>query len=579
MGIIKDGTISGTIPSTEPAFAVHYPGYPSSISRAIQTLGGDEAIVKGVLAMSDNKPLVREFPVAQSKKLELRFRPEDPYSHPAFGEHHPCTGLLLKISKVKSCAGKIPEASVSRQSQIESGSVSNTQGVDKADNMQTPHDQINLCADIVARVSENYRFDGMADYQHAVAVHADVARRKKRSWSEAEEPFSDCNLPDVDQDDVMLLLPPLLSLKDVPENLVLRPSVPVSSKKNNERVVENRNEVEIEPEPALQIDFGAKDILVSSLFYRPYCFTVTLLGCAFHSNIQFYQQIQNIRVPRKVNWMESIAPGTEQWDQQMAISELFDERPIWPKDSVIDCLLGIGLKFSPHMLKRLLLGVAYNFSNGPFLRFWIRKGYDQRVDPESRILNHRWKDLCAFRVFPYKFQTSFQLFEMCKTGWFSEWVLESIRSRVTMRFLSVYPGLGAEKYLKAASDDFQKAKKMCHKESLKIDHIEHDDINKSDGDTEKPANIDDDDEEDEEEEEYGNEVDDESDPYESVDQGEEHDEISLQSQSLLDPEDNSQTYLQQLFGAFPSGCEGGNSSEEEYQIYEPESDGNNSDEE
>lgn len=28
----------------------------------------------------------------------------------------------------------------------------------------------------------------MADYQHVVAVHADVARRKKRSWTEAEEP-------------------------------------------------------------------------------------------------------------------------------------------------------------------------------------------------------------------------------------------------------------------------------------------------------------------------------------------------------------------------------------------------------
>lgn len=28
----------------------------------------------------------------------------------------------------------------------------------------------------------------MADYQHVVAVHADVARRKKRNWTEVEEP-------------------------------------------------------------------------------------------------------------------------------------------------------------------------------------------------------------------------------------------------------------------------------------------------------------------------------------------------------------------------------------------------------
>lgn len=45
MGIIKDGTISGNFPSTE-AFAVHYPGYPSSTTRALETLGGTEGILK-----------------------------------------------------------------------------------------------------------------------------------------------------------------------------------------------------------------------------------------------------------------------------------------------------------------------------------------------------------------------------------------------------------------------------------------------------------------------------------------------------------------------------------------------------
>ena len=31
-------------------------------------------------------------------------------------------------------------------------------------------------------------YEGMVDYQHVVAVHADVARRKKRNWAEVEEP-------------------------------------------------------------------------------------------------------------------------------------------------------------------------------------------------------------------------------------------------------------------------------------------------------------------------------------------------------------------------------------------------------
>lgn len=46
MGIIEEGSISGVLPSSSEAFAVRYPGYPSSIGRAIETLGGNEGIVK-----------------------------------------------------------------------------------------------------------------------------------------------------------------------------------------------------------------------------------------------------------------------------------------------------------------------------------------------------------------------------------------------------------------------------------------------------------------------------------------------------------------------------------------------------
>ncbi|KAF2298248.1 hypothetical protein GH714_020859 [Hevea brasiliensis] len=119
----------------------------------------------------------------------------------------------------------------------------------------------------------------------------------------------------------------------------------------------------------------------------------------------------------------------------MAVSDLFEERPIWPKDALTDRLLDKNLKFTHQTLRRLLLAVAYYFSGGPFLRFWIRKGYDPRKDPESRIyqridfrvppslrsysdanaangLKQKWEDLCKFQVFPYKCQTSLQLSEL-----------------------------------------------------------------------------------------------------------------------------------------------------------------------
>lgn len=45
MGIIKDGSVSGILPTNE-VFAVHYPAYPSSVERAVETLGGIQGIVK-----------------------------------------------------------------------------------------------------------------------------------------------------------------------------------------------------------------------------------------------------------------------------------------------------------------------------------------------------------------------------------------------------------------------------------------------------------------------------------------------------------------------------------------------------
>ncbi|KAH9717983.1 transcription factor IIIC subunit 5 [Citrus sinensis] len=593
MGVIKDGKVSGNLPSNE-VFAVHYPGYPSSTSRAIQTLGGSEAILK---ARS-----------SKSNKLELRFRPEDPYSHPAFGEVRPCNNLLLKISKKKTsqpCDGQSPKLSnqtfkhplhdaadvgnVPEIHQLESDSVVARKEAEK----QKSEDQVNLFADIVARVSEAYHFDGMADYQHVVAVHADVARRKKRNWTEVEEPQ-------------------------------LRPSVIPSSLKKEARVEQNISEI-----------------------------------------------------PEKVQWEEFISRDSEQWKWQMAVSKLFDERPIWPKSSINDRLLDEGFCLELHTTSqvdhfsgsgsekamtlakiqnpawmggpecqsspspRLKISIADVNSPSPSslcpfkvlitctlfcisssvltmisLKFDCTPRYqrtDFRVKPPLRSycdsnadteLKHRWKDLCAFQVFPTKCSTSLQLFELVddyiqqeirkpvkrttcslQTGWFSSHVLAAIRRRVEVRFLSVFPGTGAQKLLKNASESFEKLKRICiYKDTLKPDQEENLQINKGDGDNrEKPEAVDDEEDriEVDDEEEDRIEVDageEESDADETLDMVGEDDEISLQSHSYLGLESNSRTYLQELFGSFSSTdvdvdkIQDNGISDGEYQIYEQDSD-------
>ncbi|XP_050237708.1 uncharacterized protein LOC126687258 [Mercurialis annua] len=540
MGVIKDGEVSGIIPNKE-AFAVHYPGYPSSMSRAIQTLGGADAILK---ARS-----------SQSNKLELYFRPEDPYSHPASGELRACNNLLLKLSKKKN----------------------------KDESESQVHHVEELSADIVAHIHEAYHFDGMVDYQHVVAVHADAAaQKKKRNWTEMEEEprFGKAGFMGMDQEDVMILVPPLFTMKDMPANLALKPTSNPSLKNKSEEAMENHFEMNLEP--ALAIDFTIKEI------------------------------------PKEMDWKLYIAQGTEFWGWQMTVSELFEERPIWPKDALIERLLVKNLKFNHQTLRRLLLAVAYYFSGGPFLRFWIRKGYDPRKDPDSRIyqrmdfrvppplrgfldadaasgLKHKWEDLCKFQVIPYKFQTSLQLCELdddyiqqeikkppkqttCTygTGWFSHHVHDSLRLRVMVRFLSVYPKLGAAKLLKAASEDFEKSKRACfYEEALKLGKEELHKVNKEAiGDE---ANVNQNLVDEEADEIEVDDPEEELDAYEELDLAGEKDEPSLQPYAYA--ENNSKSYLQQLFDTFPSAADtgsgkiqNGESSDEEYQIFEQDDD-------
>ncbi|KAL7134463.1 hypothetical protein ABFS83_11G028700 [Erythranthe nasuta] len=609
MGIIEDGSVSGVLPSSSEAFAVLYPGYPTSIGRAIETLGGDQGIAK-----------VR---TDKSNRLELHFRPEDPYSHPLFGKLKSCNNFLLKISKTKlkdthdikelnSLSEPASEDSLrlSNNSLIPESTESTEHIAQPECDVSDPSDkaqikngaQEQLSADIVARVSEAYHFKGMVDYQHVLAIHADRTRRKKRNWAEVEPQFEKGGLVDIDQEDLMILVPPLFSLKDIPDTIVLKSSGEISLKKKQKGDVEPREEMEIEP--CLAIDFNIKEI------------------------------------PKKVNWEKSVSRNSDRWHGLMAVCELFDERPVWVKKSLAEQLHDRGLNVENKMLKRFLVVVAYYFSNGPYLRFWIRKGYDPRQDPESRIYQRtdfrvppslrsycyreavsgsksRWEDICAFRVFPRKCQISLQLFELkddyiqqeirkpasegncsLQTGWYSSQVIDCLRLRVAQRFLSAYPETGAELFLKSASNRFEKSKrahlnvknlkvdaedKPADKEVLESEDKEANDEEKETNEEDKEANDEIEYEEEDEEDEMDDDIldMDADEAFDLVDQ----DWDFPPPDSYTNQESISKGYLQELFGSFPFGGGGGGEVQDvdpddgEFQIYEQNSDDNYSDDE
>ncbi|XP_073281693.1 uncharacterized protein [Primulina huaijiensis] len=438
MGIIEDGTTSGNLPSSSKVFAVHYPGYPSSIERAVETLGGTEGILKVC--------------TKKLNRLELHFRPEDPYSHPAFGELQPCNNFLLKISKkkVKSLINKnnpggVPEhasaVNLEQNNSFPKLSETSQKIVRPESELHPDSSEVDvqtetgahetLFADIVAQVSEAYHFNGMVDYQHVLAVHADNARRKKRNWDEDEPQFRKGVLLDFDHEDLMMVVPPLFSTKDLPENVVLKPCSDPSLKRKQEVVMQQRWEMEIEQ--CLAIDFNIKDILI------------------------------------KVYWEKFIPRDSERWQWQTAVCELFDERPIWVKESLAERLIDRGLNVGGNVLKRYQ---KTDFRVPPLLRSYCDAN-------ASSGLKNNWKDICAFEVFPSKCQVLLQLFELkddyvqqeikkpssqescsLQTGWFSSHVIDCLRLRVAQRFLTVYPEIGAESILKSVSRRFERSKKV-----------------------------------------------------------------------------------------------------------------------
>ncbi|XP_078443748.1 uncharacterized protein LOC144713127 isoform X2 [Wolffia australiana] len=566
MALIENGSVSGVVPETE-CFVVHYPGYPSSISRAVETLGGLEEINKKrsfsarrIEIKSENRNDVR---------LELRFRPEDPYCHPAFGDLRPCNGLILKISRKKRKKGGQKEA--------------------KECELSVEPAELSCC--IVARVNSSYHFDGLADYQFVVPVHAARSRAEKRRREDVEPTVDNEDPIDMEHDELFMLVPKLFSTKDKPDEILLKASVGSTTKHNQQLLAAEEYNWEMGIAPCLKLPFGIKEVPVS------------------------------------VNWEDNIPKNSSEWAWQLAVSQLFNERPIWPRWSLLERLLDDGVSVSYNQLRRLLPRSGYYFSTGPFGQFWIRKGYDPRTDPESRFYQRvefrlrdllpsfgglnasakreggefggqilemkysgaytsqetkqRWKDICHFQIFPKK-SCTLQLFELdddyiqgkireapwqtvCthSTGWFSRATLELLSLHVKMKFLRIFPRKGAQKLLKTLRERFEKLKRL---EILSKDHGR--DINQ-DGETILPrergggaaTEVDDYSEEEEEEEEV--------DEYRDVDNG------SFPLEEDTAGENINTNYLQELLCNKIIESEENPpvdmSSGDEYQIYEQDS--------
>lgn len=159
-----------------------------------------------------------------------------------------------------------------------------------------------VAAEIVGRVDQKYVFDGMADYQYVLAVHADMAKTKKRKRVEVQRPKQE-----QEDNELMMLVPPLFSLKDMPDEIVLRP-------------VEFTRIRKVVAQPSL-----APSVLVEEVGPGG----VKCFGLDFKTK----------EIPPEVKWEEILDKASDDYILQTAVSRLFTERPIWAKLTLNDKLI------------------------------------------------------------------------------------------------------------------------------------------------------------------------------------------------------------------------------------------------
>jgi hypothetical protein len=200
------------VPSSE-AVAVEYPAFVRNPQRALQTLGGLEAVAAAVASK-------KRYPV-----LPLRFRPEDRFCHALFGEREAGrTRFLLRLAKPKqqqqeqqrdSAGAGAPPAG--------EGQAGPAARSDTAAGAQPPQ----LSVSLLARVTATVRYNGLADFVYLPIDPAGSTRPRPLVPPDQRPSMAE---PTASQQP-LLLIPQLFSWTDMPGDFALRksPAVPAGA--------------------------------------------------------------------------------------------------------------------------------------------------------------------------------------------------------------------------------------------------------------------------------------------------------------------------------------------------------------
>lgn len=311
---------------------IEYPGFVKNPDKAINTLGGIEAVEKVYDSHKD--------------RLELKFRKADPLSHPAYGDRVPKKCLAFRIKKVKNIT--------SREEQ-KSGT-------------------FNL--EVVGKIQTSFKFDTLAEFQWLPMRRTNMVDSLKSSdlndgvtikRTQAslfpsyasilddilpiKNPFDNA-LKNFNPDAPLLLLPAVFSRFDTPRE-IHQPHPKFRSKEMRD---------EFERQQSLSI-IGRTRKKRSTMSYL----------------LNFADKIPE-KPSDKLTKERSMLSAQER-TLLPKLQECFERQKVWSRAA-----LCYDLNCTTLEIKYILPLVAFHYLNGPFRTMWVKYGYNPHEDNASKIL-------------------------------------------------------------------------------------------------------------------------------------------------------------------------------------------------
>lgn len=301
--------------NTKQLLTVEYPGTVVNLDKMTKTFGGE----KEMFDVFRNS----------SKRLELKFRPDDPYCKTVHGDRFNTTNLLLKVIKRTKKRTNASQSSEDRNSSENE----NNQDVD-------------FKIEFLGIASNAYKFKALADFQ-ILPMRFDKTENKYKSMIPDLKPTTLHPSSWLDKDTELFVPPLLFSRFDLPQN--------------GYTDIQNKN-------PKDSYRKLPPNIIGQSRKRRAGFAVFTTFDSTDSTNKPQPEAVLQLKTyPLEV-------------EIKKLLDELFTERPIWTRNA----LLG-RLKCERSKLKHSLPCTAYYFTNGPWRTLWVKFGYNPRKDPASKI--------------------------------------------------------------------------------------------------------------------------------------------------------------------------------------------------